>query len=236
MCSSGAIRRWSVAIRTTTINSATSATPSTSRACSAPMERSRRNVWKYFAEYVLYWLAQTGCAPGTSTADQAVRGIDGLRADFGQGLPPRAWEYIINKTRTRKWAFVFMAESLDGGPVTYRSNRHFDVLNEQIVFQLAAATTAGNYRAIFEEPAQGVRGGSRTAQQHVARRGQLHGSVRSARAILRQRQHRRRADDLLRPGAWDLGQLVRIQPLRAEFRQAHPSLQEVQFAGAGVGG
>jgi Alpha amylase, catalytic domain len=110
-----------------------------------------RNVWKYFAEYVLYWLAQTGCAPGTSTADQAVRGIDGLRADFGQGLPPRAWEYIVNKTRTRKWAFVFMAESLDGGPVTYRSNRHFDVLNEQIVFQLAAATTAGNYRAIFEE-------------------------------------------------------------------------------------
>jgi len=110
-----------------------------------------RNVWKYFAEYVLYWLTQTGCLAGTSTADQTVRGIDGLRADFGQGLPPRAWEYIINKTRTRKWSFVFMAESLDGGPVTYRSNRHFDVLNEQIVFQLASATNTGQYRSIFED-------------------------------------------------------------------------------------
>jgi glycosidase len=109
-----------------------------------------RNVWKYFANYLVYWLAQTGCEPGTSAVDQATRGIDGLRADFGQGLPPPAWEYIINRTRTRKWAFVFMAESLDGGPVTYRSNRHFDVLNEQIVFQLAAATDAGAYRNIFE--------------------------------------------------------------------------------------
>jgi glycosidase len=110
-----------------------------------------RNVWKYFANYLLYWLTNTGCPAGTSSAEQASRGIDGLRADFGQGLPPRAWEYIVNKTRTRKWAFVFMAESLDGGAVTYRSNRHFDVLNEQIVFQLAAATNVGNYRNIFED-------------------------------------------------------------------------------------
>ena len=109
-----------------------------------------RNVWKYFANYLSYWLTQTGCGPGTSAVDQVTRGIDGLRADFGQGLPPPAWEYIINRTRTRKWAFVFMAESLDGGPVTYRSNRHFDVLNEQIVFQLAGATDAVAYRAIFE--------------------------------------------------------------------------------------
>jgi glycosidase len=109
-----------------------------------------RNVWKYFASYLLYWLTQTGCGVGTSPVEQVTRGIDGLRADFGQGLPPQAWEYIINRTRTRKWAFVFMAESLDGGPVTYRSNRHFDVLNEQIVFQLAAAADAGAYRSIFE--------------------------------------------------------------------------------------
>ena len=111
-----------------------------------------RNVWKYFRRvHAGTGWHRPGVRPVTSAADQVIRGIDGLRADFGQGLPPRAWEYIINETRTRKWAFVFMAESLDGGPVTYRSNRHFDVLNEQIVFQLAAATTAGNYRAIFEE-------------------------------------------------------------------------------------
>ena len=36
---------------------------------------------------------------------------------------------------------MFMAESLDGGKVSYRSNRHFDILNESFVF---AARNAGN--------------------------------------------------------------------------------------------
>ena len=49
----------------------------------------------------------------------------------------------MNKTRARKWDFIFMAESLDGARtvagnprygVGYRSARHFDVLNENIVF------------------------------------------------------------------------------------------------------
>jgi hypothetical protein len=73
-----------------------------------------------------------------------------LRADFGQGLPPQCWEYIINKVRSRKWNFVFMSESLDGGAVTYRSNRHFDILNENIVFPLQSAASAADYRNIFE--------------------------------------------------------------------------------------
>ena len=109
-----------------------------------------RNVWKYFAEYTLHWLGQTGVPPGADLATQTAHGIDGLRADFGQGLPPQFWEYAINKTRTRKWNFVFMAESLDGGAVTYRSNRHFDVLNENIVFPLKSASTSVDYRNIFE--------------------------------------------------------------------------------------
>jgi glycosidase len=108
-----------------------------------------RNVWRYFSDYVLYWLDKTGCTAGTP-ATQTFRGIDGLRADFGQGLPPQCWEYIINKTRSRKWDFVFMSESLDGGAVTYRSNRHFDILNENIVFPLRAAASATDYRNIFE--------------------------------------------------------------------------------------
>jgi hypothetical protein len=108
-----------------------------------------RNVWRYFADYVLYWLDKTGCTYGTP-ATQTARGIDGLRADFGQGLPPQCWEYIINKVRSRKWDFVFMSESLDGGNVTYRSNRHFDILNENIVFPLKSAATASDYRGIFE--------------------------------------------------------------------------------------
>ncbi len=123
-----------------------------------------RNVWQYFAQYVPYWLGQTGHGDANgnpyknSTHTDPVarlaadsKGIDGLRADFGQGLPPQCWEYIINVARCYKWNFVFMTESLDGGAVTYRSNRHFDVLNENIVFPFQNATTAQNYRDIFDQ-------------------------------------------------------------------------------------
>ncbi|MEI8341411.1 MAG: hypothetical protein WCH43_07765, partial [Verrucomicrobiota bacterium] len=109
-----------------------------------------QNVWKYFASYTLYWLDQTGVPAGSNLATQTALGLGGLRADFGQGLPPQLWEYIINKTRARKWNFVFMAESLDGGAVTYRSNRHFDILNENIVFPLKSAASSGDFRSIFE--------------------------------------------------------------------------------------
>ena len=108
-----------------------------------------QNVWRYFSDCILYWLDKTGCTNGTP-ANQTSVGIDGLRADFGQGLPPQCWEYIINKVRCRKWDFVFMTESLDGGAVTYRSNRHFDVLNENLLFQLQAAASASDYRNAFD--------------------------------------------------------------------------------------
>ncbi len=62
---------------------------------------------------------------------------------------------MVNRTRAQKWAFVFMAESLDGGLVTYRSSRHFDVLNENIVFSVNGANVGSNnmtsaLRGIFE--------------------------------------------------------------------------------------
>ena len=121
-----------------------------------------RQVWRYFARYGIHWLEKTRPAgenrnsetePGLTLEQRYewdARGIDGLRCDFGQGLPPQAWEYMINVARSHKWNFVMMSESLDGGAVTYRSNRHFDILNENIVFPLASATTAGDYRNIFE--------------------------------------------------------------------------------------
>lgn len=118
------------------------------------------NVWRYFGEVLPYWIEQSGHRGFNSTAadgDADTRmaldraGIDGLRKDFGQGLPPQAMEYIINRTHSVKWNFVFMSESLDGGEVTYRSSRHFAVLNENIVFPLAAATTTPGYRGIFED-------------------------------------------------------------------------------------
>ena len=110
-----------------------------------------QKVWRYFAGYTLYWLDQTGYPANPSGASlNSTTGLDALRADFGQGLPPQCWEYIINKTRTRKWNFVFMAESLDGGAVTYRSARHFDILNENIVFPLHAAQVTNDFRNIYE--------------------------------------------------------------------------------------
>ncbi|HAV12008.1 MAG TPA: hypothetical protein DCX06_00730, partial [Opitutae bacterium] len=115
-------------------------------------QNTTRNVWKYFRDYALYWLDETGYPAGTAhTEANRNIGIDGLRCDFGQGLPPQAWEYIINTARTRKWNFVMMSESLDGGAVTYRSNRHFDIMNENIVFPLKSAGDASAYRQIFED-------------------------------------------------------------------------------------
>lgn len=101
-----------------------------------------RQVWEYFAYYPVYWLEKTGHPRGTPK-EQSHKGIDGLRCDFAQGLPSQFWEYCINKTRSVKWDFLFMAESLDGfrevagsrrHGVGYRSARHFDILNENIVF------------------------------------------------------------------------------------------------------
>ena len=101
-----------------------------------------RELWEYFAAYPVYWLEKTGHPKGTPK-NQSYKGIDGLRCDFAQGLPSLFWEYAINKTRSVKWDFLFMAESLDGyrtvggssrHGVGYRSSRHFDILNENILY------------------------------------------------------------------------------------------------------
>jgi len=101
-----------------------------------------RQVWNYFAHYPIFWLEKSGHTSSTPKSQSHI-GIDGLRCDFAQGLPSQFWEYTINKTRSRKWDFIYMAESLDGARevagsrrhgVGYRSARHFDVLNENIVF------------------------------------------------------------------------------------------------------
>ena len=111
-----------------------------------------QEVWRYFGDYVQFWLTQTGYpANKLGVSLDSSTGIDGLRADFGQGLPPPCWEYIINRSRSRKWDLVFMAESLDGGPVTYRSARHFDVLNENIIFGLHQARSTNDFRALYDD-------------------------------------------------------------------------------------
>ncbi|MDD4736933.1 MAG: fibronectin type III domain-containing protein, partial [Kiritimatiellae bacterium] len=104
------------------------------------MSTDTKKLWKYFGYYADFWLEKTGHA-GTNAwvASLDNKGLDGLRCDFGQGLPPQFWEYFINHTRAMKWNFVFMAETLDGGIPGYRSNRHFDILNEDLVFKFTQA-------------------------------------------------------------------------------------------------
>jgi hypothetical protein len=107
-----------------------------------PLSDATKDLWEYFAYYPIYWLEKTGHPQGTDKLE-SYRGIDGLRCDFAQGLPNQFWEYTINKTRSLKWDFLFMAESLDGyrtvngSPhhgVGFRSSRQFDILNENLVF------------------------------------------------------------------------------------------------------
>lgn len=110
-----------------------------------------QKVWRYFGDYLQFWLTQTGYPENIAGASlNSSAAIDGLRADFAQGLPPACWEYLVNRTRARKWNFVFMAESLDGGPVTYRSARHFDILNEGVIYDLHHVMTTTDFRGLYD--------------------------------------------------------------------------------------
>ena len=125
------------------------------------MSTDTKDLWKYFAYYADFWLEKTG-HPGTNTGDgsQDDLGIDGLRCDFGQGLPPQFWEYFINHTRTLKWNFIFMAETLDGGKPGYRSNRHFDILNENIVFAFKSMDETYEFKDAYESRRSSYNGGA----------------------------------------------------------------------------
>lgn len=125
-------------------------------------------LWEYMGSYVPYWLDQTGHDFGNDRMGQVDEngtayddyGIDGLRCDFGQGLPPQFWEYCINRARAKKWNFMFMAESLDGGKVSYRSNRHFDILNESFVFAARNAGSPSDLLAVTDDKKAAYNGGA----------------------------------------------------------------------------
>jgi glycosidase len=108
-----------------------------------------QNVWRYFADTLLYWLDQTGCTNGTPAGQTSI-GIDGVRADFATGLPPQCWEYIVNTVRSRKWDFVFLAESLGSGVTPYRASRDFDIVNDSVYSKFQTAVTTTNYQTIFD--------------------------------------------------------------------------------------
>jgi hypothetical protein len=94
----------------------------------------------YYAEFFRYWLEKTG------------NSIDGFRCDFAQGLPPAAWEYLVNKAKSIKPELAFMAESLDGGAVSKRAGRQFDIINDSWVWgMLGSGDTAPGIRGIVDE-------------------------------------------------------------------------------------
>lgn len=135
----------------------------------AGMSADTIDLWKYVGRYTEYWLEKTGHSLSNRPGQVDARGIayddygiDGLRCDFGQGLPPQLWEYIINRTRSLKWNFMFMAETLDGGVPGYRSNRHFDILNENMVFQFTQAHVSdpGSLRTQLENRRTSYSGGA----------------------------------------------------------------------------
>ena len=111
-------------------------------------DQTTQHTWKYVANCLLYWLDQTGCTNGTP-ANQTFTGLDGIRADFAEGLPPQCWEYVINKVRSRKWDFVFLAENLDSGTPEYRSSRNFDIVNDSVYTQFHTDKSAANYQSTF---------------------------------------------------------------------------------------
>ncbi|HMO50027.1 MAG TPA: carbohydrate-binding protein [Kiritimatiellia bacterium] len=83
-----------------------------------------KRMTEYFAYFGKYWIEKSG---GT---------LGGFRCDYAQGLPPQAWEFLVNKIRQTKWDFIFMAESLDGGNVSKRAGRHMDIINQNWVWQV----------------------------------------------------------------------------------------------------
>ena len=131
------------------------------------MTAHTEELWEYMGGYAEFWLEKTGHSltnrPGQRDANGVLYddyGIDGLRCDFAQGLPPQFWEYAVNRARSVKWNFLFMAESLDGGIVSYRSNRHFDILNESFVFQMVGAGTPSDVKNAIESRKSVYSGGA----------------------------------------------------------------------------
>ena len=88
-------------------------------------------LWKSLGSYVPFWLENTGHNFGNERgATYDDYGIDGLRCDDAQDLPQEFWEYCINRARSKKWNFMFMAESRDGGQASTRNSRLFDIIDD----------------------------------------------------------------------------------------------------------
>jgi hypothetical protein len=102
-----------------------------------------RNVWRYFTDYCLHWLDQTGCVAGTSAADQVWKGIDGCARTWAgaaaAGLGVHRQRHALTEMDVR-----LHGRSLDGGAVTYRRRGTSTFLNENILFDMKALNVGSN--------------------------------------------------------------------------------------------
>ena len=110
------------------------------------LNENSEQLWNSMGSYVPYWLEKTGHdfgnermgqtdANGTAYDDY---GIDGLRCASAEGLSPQFWEYFINRARSKKWNFMFIAEARAGAESAARCSRQFDVVD--VSFETAVRT------------------------------------------------------------------------------------------------
>ncbi len=187
------------------------------------LQNVTRNVWRYFAEYTLYWLSQTGVPIGADLATQTALGIDGLRADFGQGLPSQFWEYLHQQNAHSEVEFY-----LYGGVARRRrGDLSFEPAFRYPERKYRVPAQVGLQRRRLPEylrvTTQFLRAGSCSPEQHVTRRGELRRSLAGPGALCRGRGGGRCSAYLPGAGARDLPNL-RLLALRDEFRQADRAL------------
>ena len=108
-------------------------------------------LWERLGSYVPFWLEKTGHDFGNGRMGQTDTngtayddyGIDGLRCDDAQDLPPEFWEYCINRARAQKWDFMFVAESSGG--------QQFDVLENSFASAARNAANPSELLAVIDE-------------------------------------------------------------------------------------
>ncbi|MFO1529485.1 MAG: hypothetical protein U1F77_07050 [Kiritimatiellia bacterium] len=95
-------------------------------------------LWRYMGYYPEFWIRKTGHPGDSDRRRTTAASTPSVRLRPGPAAAVR--RSMRSTARHRKWNTVFMAESLDGGVVGCRSNRHFDILNENFVFTSARRT------------------------------------------------------------------------------------------------
>ena len=109
------------------------------------------NVWRYFADYLQFWLTQTAYPSNeTGLSLDTHAGIDGLRGGFCPGAPSSMLGVYHQSDPDEKMGFYFHGGKPGRRRVTYRSSRHFDVLNDNLIYQLHHVTGSSGFKQVCD--------------------------------------------------------------------------------------